>query len=223
MVWYLVQASQALQAVQAVQPMLHGESPPMMTPLQQVRLYKDKHWDFNFYQNLVIFASFPTHCSRTPPSCLQWTRPRLLQLSSTALFRSTLLYRLVFTARITLCHRSLLSSTSKNTMLQVSAWPAEPGDAPVYQVATTGGQVQLQYASPSSQHRFDSSTCVSIDSQLPSLISLFIFVSSISETAVVSLYMGGLIVCRPSAQPKLAADHVSLWISSPTWVNWHLK
>ena len=32
----LVQASQALQAVQAVQPMLHGESPPMMTPLQQV-------------------------------------------------------------------------------------------------------------------------------------------------------------------------------------------
>lgn len=45
-------------------------------------------------------------------------------------------------------------------MLQVSAWPAEPGDAPVYQVATTGGQVQLQYASPSSQHRFDSPTCV---------------------------------------------------------------
>ena len=43
MVWYLVQASQALQAVQAVQPMLHGESPPMMTPLQQVRLYKDKY------------------------------------------------------------------------------------------------------------------------------------------------------------------------------------
>lgn len=43
MVWYLVQASQALQAVQAVQPMLHGESPPMMTPLQQVRLNKDKH------------------------------------------------------------------------------------------------------------------------------------------------------------------------------------
>ena len=31
------QASQALQAVQAVQPMLHGESPPMMTPLQQVK------------------------------------------------------------------------------------------------------------------------------------------------------------------------------------------
>ena len=45
-------------------------------------------------------------------------------------------------------------------MLQVSAWPAEPGDAPVYQVATTGGQVQLQYASPSSQHRFVSPTCV---------------------------------------------------------------
>ena len=44
-------------------------------------------------------------------------------------------------------------------MLQVSAWPAEPGDAPVYQVATTGGQVQLQYASPSSQHRFYSLTC----------------------------------------------------------------
>ena len=60
-----------------------------------------------------------------------------------------------------------------------------------------------------------------LDSQLPSLI--FIFVWSISETAVVSLYMGGLIICRPSAQPKLAADHVSLWISSPTWVNWHLK
>merc|ERR1712013_445985 len=36
--------------------------------------------------------------------------------------------------------------------LLTSAWPAEPGDAPVYQVATTGGQVQLQYASPSSQH-----------------------------------------------------------------------
>ena len=37
-----VQASQALQAVQAVQPMLHGESPPMMTPLQQVKhlIYK---------------------------------------------------------------------------------------------------------------------------------------------------------------------------------------
>merc|ERR1712109_284317 len=39
-----------------------------------------------------------------------------------------------------------------DSALQVSAWPAEPGDAPVYQVATTGGQVQLQYASPSSQH-----------------------------------------------------------------------
>ena len=35
-----VQASQALQAVQAVQPMLHGESPPMMTPLQQVKHLK---------------------------------------------------------------------------------------------------------------------------------------------------------------------------------------
>ena len=32
----LVQASQALQAVQAVQPLLHAESPPMMTPLTQV-------------------------------------------------------------------------------------------------------------------------------------------------------------------------------------------
>ena len=51
-------------------------------------------------------------------------------------------------------------------MLQVSAWPAEPGDAPVYQVATTGGQVQLQYASPSSQHRFDSPTCVSTSNDL---------------------------------------------------------
>ena len=95
MVWYLVQASQALQAVQAVQPMLHGESPPMMTPLQQVRLFKNKHYEILIYQNLVTFASIPTHYSRTPPSCLQWTRPRLLQLSSTALFRSTLLYRLV--------------------------------------------------------------------------------------------------------------------------------
>ena len=62
-----------------------------------------------------------------------------------------------------------------------------------------------------------------VDSQLPSLISLFIFVWSISETAVESLYIGGLILCRPSAQPKLAADHVSLWISSPTWANWHMK
>ena len=33
----LVQASQALQAVQAVQPLLASESPPMMTPLTQVR------------------------------------------------------------------------------------------------------------------------------------------------------------------------------------------
>jgi hypothetical protein len=32
----LVQASQALQAVQAVPPLLHGESPPIMTPLTQV-------------------------------------------------------------------------------------------------------------------------------------------------------------------------------------------
>jgi len=31
----LVQASQALQAVQAVQPLLHSESPPLMTPLTQ--------------------------------------------------------------------------------------------------------------------------------------------------------------------------------------------
>ena len=96
MVWYLVQASQALQAVQAVQPMLHGESPPMMTPLQQVRLFKNKHYEILIYQNIVSFDSIPIHYSRTPPSCLQWTRPRLLQLSSTALFRSTLLYRLVF-------------------------------------------------------------------------------------------------------------------------------
>ena len=35
----LVQASQALQAVQAVQPLLHAESPPMMTPLTQVYNY----------------------------------------------------------------------------------------------------------------------------------------------------------------------------------------
>ena len=91
MVWYLVQASQALQAVQAVQPMLHGESPPMMTPLQQVRLFKA----LRFLSKSCHFASFPPHYSRTPPSCLQWTRPRLLQLSSTALFRWTLLYRLV--------------------------------------------------------------------------------------------------------------------------------
>ena len=53
MVWYLVQASQALQAVQAVQPMLHGESPPMMTPLQQVRLFKNKHYEILIYQNLL--------------------------------------------------------------------------------------------------------------------------------------------------------------------------
>ena len=62
-----------------------------------------------------------------------------------------------------------------------------------------------------------------IDSQLPSLISLFIFVWSISETAVVSLYMGGLIVWRPSAQPKLAADHVSLWISPPLYMRMNLQ
>ena len=62
-----------------------------------------------------------------------------------------------------------------------------------------------------------------IDSQLPSLISLFIFVWSISEMAVVSLYMGGLIVCRPSAQPKLAADHVSLWISPPLYMRMNLQ
>ena len=62
-----------------------------------------------------------------------------------------------------------------------------------------------------------------LDSQLPSLISLFIFVWSISETAVVSLYMGGLIVCRPSAQPKLAADHVSLWISPPLYMRMNLQ
>ena len=162
MVWYLVQASQALQAVQAVQPMLHGESPPMMTPLQQVRLFKNKHYEILIYQNLVTFASIPTHYSRTPPSCLQWTRPRLLQLSSTALFRSTLLYRLVliWSPNNLMSHSQIIAvSTSKNATLQVSAWPAEPGDAPVYQVATTGGQVQLQYASPSSQHRFYSLTC----------------------------------------------------------------
>ena len=63
----------------------------------------------------------------------------------------------------------------------------------------------------------------SLDSQLPSLISLFIFVWSISETAVVSLYMGGLIVWRPSAQPKLAADHVSLWISPPLYMRMNLQ
>ena len=62
-----------------------------------------------------------------------------------------------------------------------------------------------------------------VDSQLPSLISLFIFVWSISETAVVSLYMGGLIVWRPSAQPKLAADHVSLWISPPLYMRMNLQ
>ena len=47
-----------------------------------------------------------------------------------------------------------------------------------------------------------------LDSQLPSLISLFIFVWSISETAVVSPYMGGLIFCRPSAQPKLIQKQI---------------
>jgi len=94
----LVQASQALQAVQAVQPMLHGESPPMMTPLQQD----------------------PTLLSSMDPAQIA--------------------------AAVQHCPIPLDSA------LQVSAWPAEPGDAPVYQVATTGGQVQLQYASPSSQH-----------------------------------------------------------------------
>merc|ERR1712038_1919888 len=94
----LVQASQALQTVQAVQPMLHGESPPMMTPLQQD----------------------PTLLSSMDPAQIA--------------------------AAVQHCPIPLDSA------LQVSAWPAEPGDAPVYQVATTGGQVQLQYASPSSQH-----------------------------------------------------------------------
>ena len=55
MVWYLVQASQALQAVQAVQPMLHGESPPMMTPLQQVRLYKDMHYEILIFIKILSF------------------------------------------------------------------------------------------------------------------------------------------------------------------------
>ena len=67
----------------------HDDSSPAGETLQ------NKHYEILIYQNLVTFASIPTHYSRTPPSCLQWTRPRLLQLSSTALFRWTLLYRLV--------------------------------------------------------------------------------------------------------------------------------
>ena len=39
----LVQASQALQAVQAVPPLLHGESPPIMTPLTQVPVPLVRH------------------------------------------------------------------------------------------------------------------------------------------------------------------------------------
>ena len=43
-------------------------------------------------------------------------------------------------------------------------------------------------------------------------ISIYICLIDIRDgSSLVSLYMGGgLIVCRPSAQPKLAADHVSL-------------
>ena len=44
----LVQASQALQAVQAVQPLLHAESPPMMTPLTQVRFIISEHPLYNY-------------------------------------------------------------------------------------------------------------------------------------------------------------------------------
>jgi hypothetical protein len=47
----LVQASQALQAVQAVPPLLHGESPPIMTPLTQV-------WSLDKIRELFDVSSF---------------------------------------------------------------------------------------------------------------------------------------------------------------------
>jgi hypothetical protein len=52
----LVQASQALQAVQAVPPLLHGESPPIMTPLTQVRsLDKIREiFDFSSFELLNV-------------------------------------------------------------------------------------------------------------------------------------------------------------------------
>ena len=88
MVWYLVQASQALQAVQAVQPMLHGESPPMMTPLQQVSHYCEIIQ--RVLSSIFRILLFPF---RIQPSCHRWTLPRSLLLSSTAQFRLTLLSR----------------------------------------------------------------------------------------------------------------------------------
>ena len=82
------QASQALQAVQAVQPMLHGESPPMMTPLQQVSHYCEIIQ--RVLSSIFRILLFPF---RIQPSCHRWTLPRSLLLSSTAQFRLTLLSR----------------------------------------------------------------------------------------------------------------------------------
>ena len=62
----LVQASQALQAVQAVQPLLSSESPPMMTPLTQVRrgLETVEDCSDNIIPTLRILLSCPAW---TPP------------------------------------------------------------------------------------------------------------------------------------------------------------
>ena len=107
----------------------------------------------------------------------------------------------------------LSSSTSKSSSLQT-----DHGE----KIAGGGGSLKVALGDVlSGEHPVVKR--VEIDSQLPSLISLFIFVWSISETAVVSLYMGGLIVWRPSAQPKLAADHVSLWISPPLYMRMNLQ
>ena len=41
-------------------------------------------------------------------------------------------------------------------------------------------------------------------------ISIYICLIDILDGSSKPVYMGGLFVCRVSAQPKLAADHVSL-------------
>ena len=51
----LVQASQALQAVQAVQPLLHSESPPLMTPLTQVGHFVSRILKNNKILYIVFF------------------------------------------------------------------------------------------------------------------------------------------------------------------------
>ena len=73
-----VQASQALQAVQAVQPMLHGESPPMMTPLQQVKntrntfeihnKYTSDTLEIKYIWNTTISMQDPTLLSSMDPA-----------------------------------------------------------------------------------------------------------------------------------------------------------